>query len=84
MALPTDDVHSFANANISESYPKGQFPVSGILRAGEILENQKLLSHNNLFNFRATFSLVNNRISARSENSTDWKFQYLLIAKTTG
>ena len=33
-----------------------------------------LLSRNNLFNFRATFSLViNKRISARPENSTDWK-----------
>ena len=32
-----------------------------------------LLSRNNLFNFRATFSLVNNKISARLENSTDWK-----------
>ena len=33
-----------------------------------------LLSRNNLFNFRAKFAFVNKRISARSENSTDWKF----------
>ena len=52
---------------------KGQFPVSGISRAGGILDNEMLLSRSNLFNFRATFSLVNKRISARSENSTDWK-----------
>ena len=52
---------------------KGQFPVSGISRAGGILDNEMLLSRNNLFNFRATFSLVNKGISARSENSTDWK-----------
>ena len=32
-----------------------------------------LLSHKNLFNFRATFSLVNKRTFARSQNSTDWK-----------
>ena len=52
---------------------KGQFPVSGIFRAGGILDNKKLLSRNYPFNFRATFSLSNKRISARSENSTDWK-----------
>ena len=58
---------------VQESSPKGQFPVSGIFRAGGILDNKMLLNRNNLFNFRATFSLVNKRISARSENSTDWK-----------
>ena len=52
---------------------KGQFPVSGIFRAGGISDNKMSLSRNNLLNFRATFSLVNKRISARSENSTDWK-----------
>ena len=38
-----------------------------------ILDNKTLLSHNHVFNFRATFSSANNRLSARSENSTDWK-----------
>ena len=52
---------------------KGQFPVGGIFRAGGILDNKKLLSRNYLFNFKATFSPTNNGISARSENSTDWK-----------
>ena len=52
---------------------KGQFPVSGIVRAGGILDNKKLLSRNYPFNFRATFSLANKKISARSENSTNWK-----------
>ena len=59
--------------NVCSFLSKGQFPVSGISRAGGILDNEMLLSRNNLFNFRATFSLVNKRISARSENSTDWK-----------
>ena len=59
--------------NLVKHFCKGQFPVSGISRAGGILDNEMLLSRNNLFNFRATFSLVNKRISARSENSTDWK-----------
>ena len=40
---------------------------------GGILDNKRLLSRNYLLNFRATFSLTNERISARSENSTDWK-----------
>ena len=52
---------------------KGQFLVSGIFRAGGILDNKMLLNRNNQFNFRVTFSLVNKRISTRSENSTDWK-----------
>ena len=52
---------------------KGQFPVSGIFRAGGILDNKKLLSRNYPFNFRATFSLANKRISDCSENSSDWK-----------
>ena len=52
---------------------KGQFPVSGIFRAGGILDNKKSLRRNYPFNFRAKFSLANKRISARSENSTDWK-----------
>ena len=42
-------------------------------KAAFTLHNKMLLSCNNLFNFRATFSLVNNKISTRSENSTDWK-----------
>ena len=54
-------------------WPKAQFPVSGIFRAGGILDNKKLLSRNYPFNFSATFSLANKRISARWENSTDWK-----------
>ena len=53
--------------------PKAQFPVSGIFRAGGILDNKKLLSRNYLINFRAIFSPANNRIPARSENCTDWK-----------
>ena len=69
---------SFGNYRIStfqefNVVSKGQFPVSGIFRAGRILDNKKLLSSNYLFNFRATFSLANKRISASSENSTDWK-----------
>ena len=58
---------------LSRNKAKAQFPVSGIFRAGGILDNKKLLSRNYLFNFRATFSPSNNRISARSENCTDWK-----------
>ena len=57
---------------------KAQFPVSGIFRAGGIFDNKKLLSHNYLFNVRATISPVNNEISARSENSTDWKSAFNL------
>ena len=57
----------------TRKWRKGQFPVSGIFGAGGILDTKKLLSRNDLLNFRATFSLTNNRISARSENSTDWK-----------
>ena len=62
----------------NEMMHKAQFQVSGILdnkkfQAGGILDNKKLLSRNYLFNFRATFSPANNRISARSENYTDWK-----------
>ena len=53
--------------------PKGQFPVTGIFRAGGILDNKWLLSRNYLFKFRATFSPANNRISARSENYTNWR-----------
>ena len=52
---------------------KGQFPISGIFWAGGILDNKRLLSRNNLFNFRVTFPPTKNRISARSLNSTDWK-----------
>ena len=39
---------------------KGQFPVSGILRAGGTLDNKDLLCRNYLFNFSATFSPANN------------------------
>ena len=52
---------------------QGQFPVSGIFRACGISDKKGLLRSNCLLNFRATFSLTNNRISARSENSSDWK-----------
>ena len=52
---------------------KAQFPVSGIFRAGGIFDNKKLLSHNYLFNVRATFSPLNSEISVRAENSTDWR-----------
>ena len=62
------------NDNVKQPY--GQFPVSGISRADGILDNEMLLSRNNLFNFRATFSPVNKRISARSENFTDWKLAF--------
>ena len=51
----------------------GQFPVSRIFLAGGILDKAKLLRRNYLFHLKATFSPANNRISARSENSTDWK-----------
>ena len=40
---------------------------------GGILDSKRLLSRNCLFIVRATFSLANNRNSAPSENSTDWK-----------
>lgn len=45
----------------------------GIFRAGGILYSRKSLSCMFLFNFRATFALVNNRISVRSEACNDWK-----------
>ena len=61
------------NFRATFSPAKAQFPVSGISRAGGILDSEKLLSRNYLFNFRETFSPANNGISARSENSTDWK-----------
>ena len=78
---------SFSIAQLGNPISKCQFPVSGIFRAGGILDNEKLLSRNYIFNFRATFSLTNNSISVRSENSTDWKsalfisffFSFLLI-----
>ena len=34
---------------------KAQFPVSGIFPTGGILDNEKLLSRNNLFNFKRHF-----------------------------
>ena len=52
---------------------KGQLPVSGMFRAGRILDSLWLLSRNYLFIFREIFFPANNRISARSGNSTDWK-----------
>ena len=60
---------------------KGQSPVSRNFRAGGILDNKILLSHKNLFNFRATFSLVNKRTFARSQNSTDWKLAFKLASR---
>ena len=42
-------------------------------KRGLYLPDKKLLSRNYLFNFRAKFLPANNRISARAENSTDWK-----------
>ena len=47
-------------------------------RAGGIFDNEKLLSRNYLFNFRATYPPANNRNSACSENSTDWKSAFKL------
>ena len=38
----------------------GQFPVSGICRAGGIFDDKRLLSRNYLFNFRVTFSPAKN------------------------
>ena len=38
-----------------------------------ILDNKRLLSRNYLFNFEAKFSPTAIRISARLDNSTDWK-----------
>ena len=72
---PLKKKHVRANVGpfMNKTLRKGQFPVRGIFRAGGILVNKKLLSRNYLFNFRAKFSLKNNRISVRSENSTDWK-----------
>ena len=58
--------------NVSLKLLKANFPVSGIFRAGGILDNKRLLSRNYLFNL-ATFSPANNGISARSESFTDWK-----------
>ena len=39
----------------------------------EFLDNKRSLSHKFPFNFRVTFSLVNNKISAREENAADGK-----------
>ena len=61
------------NNNASTTVHKDQFPVSGILQAGGILDNKGLLGRNYLLNFRVTYSLTNNIISARSENSAGWK-----------
>ena len=56
---------------------KPNFQSAEIFWAGGILDNKKLLSRNYLFNFRATFSPANNRISARSENSADWRSAFI-------
>ena len=37
------------------------------------LENKRSLNHNFPFKIRGTFSVVNNKISARSQNTTVWK-----------
>ena len=55
------------------SEQRDQVTVSGIFRGGGILDNKKLLSRNYLFNFRATLSPANDRASACSENSIDWR-----------
>ena len=53
-------------------HSEGWFPVSGIFRAGGILQNKRLLSRNFLFNFSVIFPLINNRVSTRSDKSMDY------------
>ena len=82
---PSAEIAEVSDALIEFAIPchEAQFPVSEIFRADGMLDDKNLLSRNYLFNFRATFSPANNRISARSENSTDWKsaltLKYLLF-----
>ena len=56
--------------------PQGQFPLTAIFRAGLVLDKQGC-SGVNIYSIQ--FSLVNNRISARLENSTDWKSAFTVM-----
>ena len=65
------DGYSFFVYILKPIFSQPNFP------SGGILDNKKLLSRNDPFNFRATFSLANKGIFARSEHSTYWKSAFI-------